>query len=260
VAEVGWLYWTDAEHGPVTVEELAVLVRSGVVTVATDVREQTSVAWSNARAALPQLFDAPGRGPQLAPSVAKAGWSDRKPHPWRRYFARMVDSLVVGGLTWAALGVAAYSVAPDASHRFFAIFNLSVGRYLDAILTAVVVIPGNALMIGLTGVSVGKWVFGIRVLKDGRPLGVFGALRRELAVWWFGLGMGIPLITMLTLITSFNRLSHKGSTRWDKDQRITIVQRDDSILANLAMWVAGAVVLAINIALHLPPALRHIRG
>ena len=257
MADADWLYWTDAEYGPVSVDELAGLIRSGVVTRKTDVRRQTSVAWSNAAEVLPQLFTAPDGATSATSSPARTGWSDLNPHPWRRYFARMVDNTVLGAITGAVLGIVGYSIAPDATHRFFAVFKPPFGQYLDAILTALLVIPGNALMIGLTGVSLGKWIFGIRVLKDGRPLGVWGALRRELAVWWFGLGAGVFLVSFLTMITCFNRLSHKGATKWDKEQRITIVQRDNGILANLMMWIVGAAVLAAAVATRVPALLNH---
>jgi hypothetical protein len=70
----------------------------------------------------------------------------------------------------------------------------------ERMLTLAAVIPGYAPMIGLTGVSIGKWLFGGKVVKpSGKPIGVLAAFGRELQVWFHGLFFGVPLISLFTL-------------------------------------------------------------
>ena len=67
----------------------------------------------------------------------------------------------------------------------------------------------NAAFIGLTGYSVGKWVFGIRILNEqNRPVGYFSALSREMKVWSGGMAFGINELEagrILTALSSFSR-------------------------------------------------------
>jgi hypothetical protein len=106
-----------------------------------------------------------------------------------------------------------------------------------------IVIPFNALTIGLTGLSLGKWIFGIRVTRDGAPMGPLRALRREFAVFFKGLGLGVPLVSLFTLVGSYSALSDKRITPWDKAQKLGVNHRPESLGASIGM--GAAVVLLV---------------
>lgn len=240
-----WFYRDgDMELGPTKGDELTALVRKGLVAGATPVRAAADSVWTTAADALPWLFAAPDAQPRAA-----GGWTDTTPHPWRRYFARGVDNVIVGTLTWALIGMVAYAAAPAEADAFFKIFQGPGGQVFDMLLTLLAAIPGNALMIGLTGLSIGKWIFGIRVLKDGAPIGVTRALRREFAVWFQGLGCGIPLVSLATLLAARGRLEDQGVTSWDKAQRLSVNHRPESRMATLLMWTAGGLYIAGLVAI-----------
>lgn len=239
-----WFYRDgDQDLGPVKSGEFASLVRNGLASAATPVRRDGGSEWSPLGEALPELF--------LAPSGQEGGWRDVSPHPWRRYFARTLDTQIVGGVTWALVSIVFYAVAPEQAERFFRVFSIPGGQFLDAFLTMVVSIPGNALMIGLTGLSIGKWLFGVRVLRDGAPIGFWRALRREIAVWFRGWGLGLPLVSLLCTLSSRAYLEDHRITTWDKAQKLTVTHRSESRWATAMMWTAGAGVVLIGIGLRL---------
>lgn len=245
VAKDTWFYRDgDVELGPTKAEELAPLVRRGLVGATTPVRRSADAVWMTATEAFPWLFAAP----DIEQGAGK-GWTDVKPHGWRRYFARSLDNLIVGGLTWALIAMVAYAVAPEEADAFFKVFDGPASRVVDVILTLIVAIPGNALLIGLTGLSIGKWVFGIRVLKDGAPIGVARALRREVGVWFRGLGCGIPLVSLATMLSSGAYLDDHRITPWDKAQQLTVIHRPATLGAKVLMWVGAIcyVLLAVGL-------------
>lgn len=241
------------DDGPVDLGALAALARSGGIAADTPVREAEGGEWTAASELLPALFAAPGH-------AKPTGWTDRSPHPWRRYAARLTDNMVVGLLTWWIIGLVFYSVAPAQADAFFLAFTGPGGNLLDGLLTLICAIPGNAAMIGLTGLSIGKWIFGIRVLGgDGRPIGFPAALVRELDIWLRGLAGGLPLISLATLIMSYGKLTETRTTVWDKRQGNVVVHRpSDSTVATIGMIFAVVVLIAGLVALRVasisPPA------
>lgn len=244
MTEATWVYRDgDAESAPLTLDALATLVRTGVVDRDTDLRRDAEGDWRKAADAAPELFDDPLRAPSEATSVGSA-WTDSRPHPWRRYAARGVDNLLVGVLTWGLIGIVFYAAAPEQANGFFGLLEQPGGNILDLMLTLLAALPGNAVMVGLTGLSIGKWIFGVRVLKDGRPIGVPAALRRELSIWMRGLAFGIPFASLFTLYRSYKALTERRITAWDKAQGLTVVHRRESPGTTAAMWIAVILYLA----------------
>ena len=239
----GVWYYREGEQalGPVGDAELAGLVRRGLIAAGTFVRDGADGAWAAAGQALPHLF--------AQPSATKGSkWTDTSPHPWRRYFARSLDNALIGGITWSLLGIVFYSVAPEQAAAFFGLFERPGGQFVDAFLSLMVAIPGNAAMVGMTGLSVGKWIFGVRVLRQGAPMGFFRAFRRELSVWVLGLGLGVPVISLFASIGALTRLEERGVTPWDFAQELEVTHRPESLGAGVMMWLAGAVLIGLQIA------------
>jgi uncharacterized RDD family membrane protein YckC len=231
-----------------TLGTLAALVRSGGLDAQTPVRDSAETDWVAAGQRLPDLFAEP-------PKARTLGWTDTKPHIWRRYGARLLDNMVVGLATWWIIGLVFYSVAPAEADAFFVVFSMPGGQYLDAFLTLLCAIPGNAALIGLTGLSIGKWIFGVRVLRDGRPIGFSAALVRELDIWVRGLACGVPLLTLATLFMSAQKLQSDRITPWDKRQGNTVVHRGEGTLATVGMMLAAGVLFVTWGVLRMAPEL-----
>lgn len=245
MAERSWVY--DLGHGqsgPMSVDQLAILLAQGKINAETLVRPSDIPDWDPLARWLPELGALAQAGP------AKGAWMDAEPHPWRRYLARMTDSVVVGTLTWMAVGAVLYAVAPGVADRFFGIFDGPFGGLLDLILTLLVTSLSCSMLVGLTGVSVGKWLFGIRVVTPGgRPIGMVAAFEREMMVLARGLAFGVPLVSLYTLIASYRRLEDKGYSAWDKPTHRVLLHRPMNRLQIGLMIVTAPVVIVIRIAL-----------
>ena len=120
-------------------------------------------------------------------------------------------------------------------------------RFADAVMTVAAAIPLNAALIGFTGSSLGKWLFGVRVAgEDGQPIGVGKALLRELFVWARGMGLGIPVVNLITFWLSYSRLEKNGATPWDEQGHHVVLYRPEG--TGQTIGVAVGVVLFLIVA------------
>lgn len=173
-------------------------------------------------------------------------WSDTAPHPWRRYFARMLDVMWLGGLASFGLEFVVERAAPATYGMPYV--DWGNAPVVGSFILVAASLPPCALAIGLTGTSPGKWLFGVRVLDaGGAPIGVGRALSREVAVWFRGLGLAIPIVTLVTCIVAFNHLKACRSTTWDEARDLRVVHRSMGVgqvlgaLAGMVLLVAPPV-------------------
>jgi uncharacterized RDD family membrane protein YckC len=190
--------------------------------------------------------------------LAKANeWISEHAHPWRRYFARMLDNTVNGAIASFLLGFVLFILWPNDAQAFFDTF--AKNRALDTVAALMLAIPFNAILIGFTGGSLGKWLFGVRVLTaDGRPSGIGRAFHREVVIWCKGLGLGIPIITFFTLLSAHRTLGKTGHTSWDEALNTEILYRPKGFRQIIGAALGGVVLLTALICLNLPgqPRLR----
>ncbi len=178
-------------------------------------------------------------------------WTDTAPHPWRRYIGRMFDIALLGTLSWMAIGFVYGSLDQVGAERFFN-YSDRFTMMFEAMLGIPLSMIWSAIFISMTGGTPGKWLAGVRVLDaHGRPPSLFVALEREAMVWIVGLGLGVPLVSLATLITSFSHLDTHSSTWWDKRLKLTARYRDEGGLQTTLLVTAIASCMAINITLRL---------
>jgi uncharacterized RDD family membrane protein YckC len=145
-------------------------------------------------------------------------------YAWRRYFARAVDTTVIMAviiffLVFVSM-IAVTLVNREAAHTYLGWMQSlrGVNRFLGAFITVMLWLPIEALFLWSVGTTPGKWVFGIKVrTQAGSTLGYWTALARAFLVFIKGLGLTIPLVSLITLIVSYDRLVKTGSMSWDKD-------------------------------------------
>lgn len=125
--------------------------------------------------------------------------------PWVRYFARIIDILIFSFLVGFSLAFIAPSVL-DIPEIVLTMGILFVWVFQESVLLA------NC------GTTPGKWLFKIKVRDSrGRKLKFSDALNRSFSVWLKGMGAGIPLISLITLLTSRSKLKNDGVTAWDEE-------------------------------------------
>ncbi len=104
----------------------------------------------------------------------------------------------------------------------------------------------ESLLISKLGTTLGKWLFGMRIKSvRGDQLKYMQALKRSVAVWFNGIGMGV--FTLITMVVSFNYLVNEGATSWDKDGNLILVQ-DEIRLYRRVLQVIFCFFIIIAIA------------
>lgn len=92
----------------------------------------------------------------------------------------------------------------------------------------------------------GKWLLGIRVRNaDGTRLSFLKALQREAWVLVRGLGLGLPVVTLFTLVMSHGDLKNEGTTCWDRRFGCRVEHAPRTPF----WWVRATLVASIVIAL-----------
>jgi RDD family/GYF domain 2 len=248
----------DRSSGPMTIEELGRILRTKTNSVDFWVWCPGMPDWGRAgeQFALRRYFQPPpitphSRSPasgQLVidrddrPILAKEEVSSL--HPWRRYFARWFDLYIFYLFFFFFLGITfprmfeGYDKSLDA---LFAIFGMA----------AYAVFEGFCL--NVFGTSLGKRLYGIKLTradKDGFILSV--AFKRSFAVWVRGLGIGIPIVAIITSIVAYRTLKREKQTSWDRDFQCITTHSELSALrwiSIVAVWLLIPVVYVFLIAL-----------
>jgi len=211
--------------------------------------ELTSVGWRAPNGSI----DVPAgvRPPDLV--VEDDGWQDLGPSPWSRYFARYVDTLVVGLALWMIFGFVLGAIDPTTLHQITGASGLVNNQLFSSIMTFLMVIPVQALLLGLTGTTGGKWLFGVRITRhDGKPIGVMPALTRELEVFLKGVGLGIPIVALITQIVGYRTLVSERQTTWDADHAWVVTHRPPGTVATtlfavgLIIWVGAVLYIKVR--------------
>jgi uncharacterized RDD family membrane protein YckC len=262
--ETTWFYLRDGGSvGPETSKRLLELLDEGSVTRQTLVWCDGAIDWQPLEEALALNAAAPPGLPGISPGMPPLPttaelpaakpfneYPDYAPHPWRRYFARMLDTTVGAAAVMFAVGVVLVVVDQDASKAFTDFLDKPDNRAINTLLTVAVAMLPNALCIGFTGSSLGKWIFGVTVTHlDGRLLGFRLALQREVMVWWRGSGIGFPLISIFTLISAFRTLKDKKKTSWDEDLLLKVIHRPATTTQMVLNFVGVALWLTVLVSL-----------
>ncbi|MFT7516310.1 MAG: hypothetical protein ACI84O_000083 [Myxococcota bacterium] len=218
----GWYYVQNhKQQGPVDLVELQRMLKSRVLAFDTLVWHQSLSKWEAAKSLSvfklqptvievePEVIDTPPPPRPRPPS--DGGYvpqKKRRPldinlsgHPWRRYFSRSIDSMLMVFI----LPVIPPNPAVLLDYRF-------------SIATAIAAMLLHAALQSTWGSTPGKALMQYSVRNpNGSKLSFEQALRREFKILFHGLGFGIPFLSTFTQLSAYNRLKRTGTTSWDKD-------------------------------------------
>lgn len=233
LSENRWLYKLgDKEYGPVSSEEIKELLKTSRVGPQTLISKQGSSEWK-------PLEDEPlfthGDIDHKAPEVREKDLDQEiaiekthqdldKPHPWHRFWARILDYLIFGFVLANIVGLflPVKFMAPP-------VITLSVIFFWIFI---------EAAFISSCKKTPGKWLFNITVeKKDNKPVTYLDALSRSFSVWWLGLAAGLPVVHFITLIVACVKLSNNRITTWDKKGSFVVKH------GKLSWWRIASIVL-----------------
>jgi uncharacterized RDD family membrane protein YckC len=163
-------------------------------------------------------------------------------HPWRRFFARMIDSILFSVLVAVAFAV----LLPETAAELTADSGAWI---LLEIVALILMIPVEAVLISNFKTTLGKWIFGIEVTTpNGDHLSFQDAARRSVGVWVKGRGLDIPFVPLITMLFAYRRLTRTGTTLWDTSSN-AIVTHQQWTPARAIGAVASVVALFVGISL-----------
>ena len=173
-------------------------------------------------------------GESIAPASA-AG-------PWSRWAARVFDMTSIGLLVYAVL------------YKVGAYFNFNEG--LDGLnekLLPIAVLPilllVEVVFYELFGTTFGKWLFSLRVCDgSGRAVSTKMYFKRLLRLWVSGLGLYVPIVSLIAPVIQYRRLASLGRTTYDESLGLRVAKegvRPLRLLVAMPMLlVAGLLAVA----------------
>lgn len=221
-----WYYVRDGQRvGPRMREDLETLFGTGQLLPDTLVWSAGMANWTPAHQTT-EFGSLPSQGDAASPVPDEAVASA---HPWHRWLARLLDVACFGGLMGLVMGAFAPDVLAGAN-------DIALNLMLLALW-----VPVETMLISAYSTTPGKALLRIRVTDaDGRSLGAGTALERSFQVWMRGMGFGIPLVSLVTMVRAYNRLEKQGSTSWDHDLGVRVTQRP----VGAGRWMFIAVLVA----------------
>ena len=136
--------------------------------------------------------------------VSSEGASVSQVRPWVRCCARFIDILIFGLCLGTFLGF----IAPAMLTRIASVIGLLL-LFLWCF--------AEAVCLSTWGTTPGKGLLRVTVRNaDGSRLNYRSALLRSVNVWIRGLGAGLPLVSIITLIVAYEKLTKNGITTWDQ--------------------------------------------
>jgi uncharacterized RDD family membrane protein YckC len=186
----------------------------------------------------------PPKAPRL--EVEDDGWQSTAPAPWRRYFARVLDIFLLGTFTWMMFTLISASTNQALFAALFRHGGLMGVPYLSNVVLIASLIPVQALLIGTSGTTLGKWIFGVRITRrDGSAIGLGAALGREVSVFCLGMLCGVPLLAFIPIFISYRVLTRTGATSWDRGKEWVVTQREPGD-RQTAMFILGVLLLVVG--------------
>jgi len=182
-----------------------------------------------------------------APSHKSNDWLTYPVAPWRRYGARLLDIIINGSVAAGLISIAFYALAPYTAVQVFEnndpIMEILVWTMVTVVASSIL----SGVIIGFTGSSIGKWIFGIRVTdKNLRPIGVVRGITRDFSVISRGMAFGIPLISLFFLYGSYKDLKAQGNTFWDREQDNVISHRPNGVFQYLLNLVGIVLIIVLQ--------------
>jgi hypothetical protein len=214
----GWYYVENhKQQGPMDLVELAHLFKSRKLPLDTLVWHNSLTDWVTANSR-EEFNPQPSKGfhaepsppTPSVPSARRKSITPSSGHPWRRYFARAIDT---------ALLVPVFSLITG-------ILPIGPTDYRFNIMVIAFAILAHAALQSSWGSTPGKAMLGYKVrTRNGDKLSFKQAIDREARIAWHGLGLGIPLYSVYTQFKAFSNLNNTGETSWDKADDLVVTHR-----------------------------------
>lgn len=139
---------------------------------------------------------------------------------WLRYLARIIDMAiglsVTGIIMGMILGIFLY---------IFEVLQLfdQIPELIFIGISILIYFFIEAKVISKYATTPAKKLLGISIVGvNGEKLDYKTSLKRNLTLWFKGLGFTIPVVSLIALIMSYNGYVEQGTTPWDKDNDVVV--------------------------------------
>lgn len=169
--------------------------------------------------------------PPLSPVSSQ---TSQERQPWLRLGARMIDFILCSQILGIFIGLLAPGQIPEAN-QVLSLVSLAFFMLLEP------------WVITRYGTTPGKKLLNIRVLtRDGEKPSLRQAYKRSLMIWVFGLGLGLPLVSLVAMIFSYFRLIKTGTLWWDEQAETRVIHGEVSStrITLAALFIAGVLILS----------------
>lgn len=193
----------EQEFGPYSLPEIKDYLASGAFEPKDRVRIEGSTQTWRIEQLLHQFRPL---APEPAAAADGASPEDAVARPWLRFWARATDILVGAFLLGTIVGLVRPALlAARLSDQTYGMLVLFAWIFVEAALLA------------QWGTTPGKALFRIRLTRaDGAKLDFAAALKRSFTVWWRGMGLGIPVVSLIALALAYKELGRSKLTPWDR--------------------------------------------
>lgn len=128
---------------------------------------------------------------------------DVRSRPWVRFWARMIDYSLFIFIIGFVVGYFHLSLGSLGS--FSGMIAIFLWTFVETFLLAT------------WGATPGKWMLKVSVRDENHhKLSFSESLNRSFSVWWLGMGAGIPIVSLITMIVAAIKLKNSGMTTWDR--------------------------------------------
>jgi hypothetical protein len=101
----------------------------------------------------------------------------------------------------------------------------------------------NSIFIATTGSTIGKCLFGIKLLdKKNQPLNFFLALHRELMIYIKGMALGLPFVILVPQYFSYKNLLATGKTSWDRRLQCNVIYTNKKEDVFIGEWIVFRII------------------
>ncbi|MBK6939468.1 MAG: RDD family protein [Planctomycetes bacterium] len=163
--------------------------------------------------------------------------------PWRRWLARSIDV----AWTMSALSFAIYFVLGATQSELLSKVTTPMGQQVVAVFLMPIALLLDAVLFAVFGNTLGKALLGVKVLNADGTKPAFGDfVARNVRVWIAGYGLGIPLVTLFTMVRQHGRVKAGRAASYDASSARRV---EGSPIGALRVAAAIALYVAIMGAL-----------
>lgn len=151
---------------------------------------------------------------------------------WMRFLARIVD--------YSLFFFCVSFVLSLFKGRSFLDFSLLTNPFIYLLWTLV-----EAFFMSRWKTTFGKYLLKIHIRHlERKKIEYMQALNRAILVWFRGMGLGIPILNLLTMFYAYSKYTRGLKMSWDKETRV------DVIIGNISIWrICIAMMIVIGMGL-----------